>query len=204
MPSRGPDGRPLSGAALRRRRRERDAQATEPQQRATKAPRCAKPAGAQKPPAAPPRGAGLGDLPPPPRESGYHESLVWAQGLAARAAALAKNGGDPDRVRLLGQTLRELAKLKGPALDSENAVFASALYLDERIDVLADQPPERPVARGIWAWWKICELLHEVATEEDVDEGQVQHRSKALAAVGLCHPQRVFDELAERVKKASG
>src|SRR5690348_16724389 len=63
MPSRGPDGKPLSGAALRKRKQQQDA-ATKA--REAKRKKAASPAPALVPPAVQPVGLDFNMLPPPP------------------------------------------------------------------------------------------------------------------------------------------
>lgn len=187
MPSRDPlTGKRLSGSA----------------QRARAAARAAPPPRKPPPRRLAPLAVGYDGLEYPP--PGYHASLAWAQGLAARGAALARANQDPVRVRLVGQVLAQLARLKGPAQDSETACAAAREYLGLVVDVQGDAPPAEPVARSIWAWIALCRLAYTAATDEDADESQVLHAARQLAQVGLLHPQRAFDDLATRVQKAQG
>jgi len=195
-------GKPLSGAALRARRA---ARAQEQAQGQTPTPAPSKPrkapgkaAGAKPAPPA----EGYAGLTPPPVAEGYHAALAWAQGLAARGAAMARSGADPVRVAAVGGVLTALAKLRGVALDSETAVANLASYFSERVEVLGGAPPAEAVGRGIWAWWQMCRLAFETATGDTLDVSQVQHAAKSLAVVGLLNPVRALDELAERIRRA--
>jgi hypothetical protein len=128
--------------------------------------------------------------------------LVWAQALQARAAVLAGDPAQVRRSRLIGQVLACLAKLKGPAHDSEDAL---AVWVDlRRPRVVIDQPepPQNPIGIGMWALLQLAQLAHTAATAVPLpDEGPALARARSLAQVGLLHPQSAFDQLADDLRQ---
>lgn len=180
MPSRDSTGRPLSGAACRRRARERAQGA---------------------PLSTAPTGGDLGATPPPP--TGVDAVLVWAQRIQATAATLAADADHADRARLVGTVVGALGKLKGPASDSEAAVSALKHYRRQVIETSGRAPPGAPCAVAAWAFGQLAQLLHEVTTAEPLpDEGAVGARARSLAQVGLVFPARELARLVAELDKA--
>ena len=179
MPSRDDQGRPLSGAALRRRRMERGAPAVA---------------------AAPARPAAPGLRCPPPTGS-VAEAVAWAAGVQARAAVAAAAGREPERVRAITSVVKDLGKLKGQANDSELVVKALLHYKGTVIDVHGDDPPAEPEAIAVWAWWRLVALLDEVVGAELVDECEINHRAKTLTAIGAVFPSKLMKAASDALDK---
>lgn len=153
--------------------------------------------GRPKKPASPPP-CSTWNTPPP---TTYADILLWAHALQAKCAALMSDLSQVPRARLVGQVLGCLAKLKGPGKDSECALVVHA-DLHEPIYYQQIKPPKNPLGVGMWAMYRLALLAHEMATAEtSQDDAMIMCRAKALAAVGLLHPQSAFDDLYREMEK---
>lgn len=202
MPSRDSTGKPLSGAAKRRLAAAKAAAAGAPPDelaaaRERREARAAAPAPAPEAPGVDPCPLQVPALP-----DTVEQAVVWAAVVQARAARLAREGQDPDRVRAVSAVVGAMGKLRAYAKDSEDAVIVLGHYLRQPVDVRGPEPPAEPAGLCAWAFWQLAELLAETATAESaVDEGAVSHRARALAQLNHVRPQARLDEIDEQRRK---
>ncbi len=193
MPSRDSTGKRIGGAEQRRQAAVRAAQARRPA-----GPGC--PGGA--------RGVPGGCPPPldvqPPPDGLVADVVLWAQAVQAAAAAAAADPDQDERVRTVGQVAQQLAKLRGPAADSERAIRALALYRGQVVQTASSTPPAEPVGVSRWALAQLADVLHQAATAAEPDPDRLLHRAKALATVGLLLPQREIAQLTTELQREAG
>lgn len=110
MPSRGPDGKPLSGAALRKRKQQQEAAARAREAKRKKAAKLAPAPGPQPAPAAMPVGLDFATLPPPPLGDPLAAMQWWNDVLLTCADKVMR-----DPVLNLEQRVRFLADFSAKA-----------------------------------------------------------------------------------------
>lgn len=189
MPSRDADGKRLSGAALRKRRAERDDHVA--LVRTGEA-------------SALPVPAAFADVQPPP--VGVAAVEAWAAGLNLRAALAAETADDETapRVAFVVGLCRELGRLSVKAGRSEKALKLRRLRLGESDALNLNVPPtDDPVAAVAWAYARLARLAFEAAASPSwvADPRQVA-AAKALAGAGFLPCNGALKDVAERVKKA--
>ena len=155
-------------------------------------------AGGESPPAQPLL------TPPPPAGQGLDELIAWAARIQARAARLAEQGQDPERVRAIGVVVKALAKIKHAAADSERACAALRRFRGVSIDYDGELPPADDIGLCVWAAWRLGALLHSVCISMDLDEGAVQHRARTLSLLEQVQPQAAIDRVAADLADESG
>lgn len=179
MPIRDPVTRkPLSGAALKRLR-------------AARAATLALPPAAAAAPTTPPIGKGI------------DAGILWASTVQAYAASLSRQGHDFERIRVVTYLSTCLGKLRHLAQESEQAIKVLSYYRGVQIDPHVDTPPAQQVGHACWAWWQIAKLIYEALTQP-IDEKLIQHRAKALVAVGSVFPSAEVDRLTAEIDNATG
>jgi len=143
-------------------------------------------------------------VPPPPVGHGLDELIAWAARVQARAARMAEQGQDPERVRAIGVVVKALAKIKHAAADSERACAALRRFRGVTIDYDGELPPADDIGLCAWAAWRLGALLHSVCTSMDLDEGEVGHRARTLALLEQVQPQAAIDRVAAELADESG
>lgn len=123
---------------------------------------------------------------------------MWAGGVQAQAAVWAREGIDPEPIRLITQVVLALGKLRHLALDSEDAVKLLGHYRGIHVDTTGNTPPDNPLALACWAWWQIAGLLYSCLTAP-IDERQLMSQVRALAAIGAMYPTAEFERLTEEL-----
>lgn len=179
----------MSGAALRKRRAERDDAVALVR------------AGEASPLPVPAAFAGLAEPP-----AGVQAVEAWAAGLNLRAAVAAEVADEESapRVAYVIGYCRELGRLTVKAARSEKGMKLRRLRLGESDTLDPNVPPlDDPVGAVAWAYHRLARLAYEAAASPDwVADPRAAASAKALAGAGFLPCNSELKELAERVKKA--
>ncbi len=176
-------GKPLSGAAKRRRRAERVASLLP-----------------EAPGANPFEG-----FPEPPLTGTPVDVEAWGAQLGAVALEAAGRGEDPCRVAWVVKSLRRLGQLKDRARHSAKAVVILREFRKEHVDLLSDERPAHVVAVVAWAYYRMARTIHEAATSSaawgEEAEARFSPIVEAAAALGYLPQVQAIRELTARLRK---
>lgn len=179
MPSRDPEtGKRLSGAALRKRRREREGEVGLVR---------AEPSAAIAAPAEIPVPEVFTALTPPPAKD-VAAVEAWAAGLNLRAAVGLETADEAEAVRLVAVVtmVRELGRLSAKARRSEKALELRRLRLGEDVELDPTAPPfDDPAAIVLWAFLRLAQLAYDAAIAPTWQPDGRLAAVKALASAGF-------------------
>ena len=203
MPSKDRNGRPLSGAAARRRAAEHRGQRS---RLAQIAPELAARLPEFHDVAPPPPAAPLA-TPAPPYAAGVAAGITWAATVQAQAAGLARRAQDPERVRAVACVVRALGQLRHHAADAERLARAWQAYRGVAWTYQEEEPPAQPALLCAWAFWRLAELLHQVATApllDDLAEKEARAAARSYGLLGVVQPQAEIDRLTLELEQTAG